>query len=83
MTVRTTSGEPMDAQILLVGWKDILSLLRVSRWTARRWARHHGLPIVYRGRTPTITLDRLIRWLERQKKRPDAPSCSQLPPVAP
>jgi len=52
------NGEP----VIYMGWKEIGRALGRTAKTAKRLARHHGMPIVYLGQTPTITRKALENW---------------------
>ena len=53
---------------LLVGWKAICAAIGedVTPRQARRWLKDEGLPIMYRGRRPTTTMEALVRWVKGQ-----------------
>jgi len=61
---------------IFIGWKDIADALGfTNRWGARNFARKNGLPLVYLGRRPTISLLELQMWwyrhyLEKKVRKP-------------
>ena len=62
---------PIREPLVLKGWKQISTFLKVSEKTARRWANEHGLPVRRNPRPIAVRAD-LTRWIyDGARKRRD------------
>ena len=59
--------------VILLGWKEIARALGLTAKTAKRWAKHYGLPVAYIGRRPSTTRKAIEKWwfviLSKQKTK--------------
>ena len=58
------------SEILLVGWKEIMSAFRVrSLKTMKKKVKKYALPVIIVPRKPTIYLEEVKEWKESRKSR--------------
>jgi hypothetical protein len=60
----------MKDKVILSGWKAIATACDFkTRKTIRKKAKKYGMPIIYMGRTPTISRKALEEWWEDLKNK--------------
>ncbi len=60
---------------MLTGWKDITHSTGLSENTLRKLIREEDFPVQYLGRTPVVTMDQVLAWLDKRLQNGTAKRC--------